>query len=124
MKAVKRFFLLISTFCIVSGILIAFGLKGEPGATGFALGTIATVSNFFGLWMAIGIIGADPSKDPAVIPKLLLRALAFLTSLPIFLVCMRRSHALGPVADGCFIGGLALVYLMAISWGVLRVQLD
>lgn len=124
MRLIARFYVLVALSIGLLAAAIAFVTKGEIGVQGFALGAVATSSSLYGLWMVVCILSSDPSKDPSVLLKILLRGMVFLTSLPIFLVCMRISHGLGPVADGCFIGGLALVYLFAISWGVLRTQLD
>ena len=89
-----------------------------------ALGLAGTGTNFLALWMAVSLTGFDPSKDPSVRPKMLLKGLVLLVSLPGILVCMRLSHALGSVADTCFLAGLGVVYSAMIWWGVLRTRMD
>ncbi len=105
-------------------VLLAYVARGAVGAQGMALGIIGTGTNFLALWMAVSLTGFNPSKDPSVRPEMVVRGLVLLASLPGILVCMRLSHALGSVADSCFLVGLGVVYSAMIWWGVLRTRLD
>ena len=123
-RAIRDRFGWLTAVSSLVAIEIAYVVKGELGAKGMTLGIIGTGTSILAMWQAISVVGANNRELKPDVLKMLGHMIAALGLMPILFLCMNVCHKLGSVANGCFCGGIALVYSLLIGWGVLRVQLS
>jgi len=102
----------IAFLALVASALIA----GTNGLAGLAMGIAGSA---FNLWALKAIIGlATPYSETEIARRkgTFLIVLAFLVKLPVFIALGLVANHLGGHAPGCFLLGLALVYLALVGW--------
>ena len=107
-------------FIALAALAVALGAGGLAGLLGMSLGLASASFGVLGLHVLTTVLarlasgGARPGLGTAA------SILLFLIKVPVYVVAGGAALALGAASFACFLGGLVLVYSVAVAWATAR----
>jgi hypothetical protein len=115
-----RLFWMIALCSAGTALIASRVFAGQAGLEGMALGLFGTAFNLWALKAVIGLSTTHSASELGRRKGTFLIVLAFLMKLPVFIVLGLVAHRVGGPAPGCFLLGLALVYLALVGWSLAK----